>query len=67
VAQFHRVLKGHGLTGCGKTLIRAGFGKGTALQFAEKWDVFFSHLFRELFFRALLRSNFVFSGHFFDR
>jgi len=36
-------------------------------QFAEKWDVFFSHLFRELFFRALLRSNFVFSGHFFDR
>jgi hypothetical protein len=64
---FHKCLSARKTRSSGaKALIFPGPG-GTAKQFAEKWDVFFSHLFRELFFRALLRSNFVFSGHFFDR
>jgi len=40
---------------------------GTAEQLAEKWDVVLVPSFRELFFRALSRPDFVCSGPFFDR
>jgi hypothetical protein len=46
---------------------KLALGRARLLQLAEKWDVFLVPSFRELFFCALSRPDFVLSGHFFDR